>query len=144
MDHRSRTNLTAAAWGAIILMLVSLTGCKPSLGWHGRTNTFATYNGRELSARLPATIDVLTAAAAGEAALIGRGYVIGRREGTQGKTTIVGQTPAADWRRHVDRSVVFRAIQRKRGVHVEIHINPLPNEAESRAVLETTLAQLGM
>lgn len=128
----------------LVLAAFGAAGCKPSLGWHGRSNTFATYNGRELSAHLPPRVDVLTAAAAGEAALISRGYVIGRREGTSGKTTIIGQTPAADWRRHVDRSVVFTAVQRKRGVEVEIHINLLPNEAESRAVLETALAQLGM
>ena len=143
MDHRRRTN--SKRWAAALVVIAAgLTGCAPSLGWHGRSGTFATYNGRELSARLPARLDVMTIAAAGEAALIGRGYVITRREGTQGKSTVVGKAPAADWRRHIERAVVFQASQRKRGVRVEIHINPLPNEAESRAVLETALAQLGM
>ncbi|RMH27488.1 MAG: hypothetical protein D6693_05240 [Planctomycetota bacterium] len=88
-------------------------------------------------------MDVLTAAAAGEAALAERGYVISRREGTAGRMVVVGRTPAAGWRRHTDRTVTFRAIRRMRGVRVEVVISPLPNEAESRAVLAAALGRVG-
>jgi hypothetical protein len=111
---------------------------------HGASRTLATYAAGGLSTNLTRGVGVMTAAAAGEAALIERGYVIIKREGTQGNTTIRAITPEAGRRRHFTRSAVFRAFQRNRGVRIEIHMDPLPNEAESRAILDATFAQLGL
>lgn len=150
MVARRRTNPPARRFrNATALLLagaligLSEIGCSPSVGRLGSTGTIGVYSGRTLAARMPAGVDVLTAAAAGKAALIERGYVVSRREGTSGRVVVIGRTPAAGWRRHTDRTVTFRAIRKMRGVRVEVHITPLPNEAESRAVLSAALEQLG-
>ncbi len=88
--------------------------------------------------------DVLTVAAAGEAALLERGYVISRKEGTQGSATIIADTPSAGARQLIARSVVFKAIQRNQSVKIEVQVKPFPNEAEPRAVMDATLARLGL
>lgn len=121
-----------------------MIGCAPHLKIQGDSRTLAVYSGATLAARMPARIDVVTAAAAGEAALEERGYIISRREGTSGRMVVVGKTPAAGWRRHTDRAVHFRAIRRPRGVRVEIHVGRVGDEAESRAILDATLASLGL
>lgn len=146
MDHRSRANTKAgrAALLAVIALALVGAGCAPSLAAHGRSRTLGTYNGLALSATVPMRFDVLTVAAAGEAALIERGYVISRKEGTQGRTTIVADTPAAGQRQLIERTVIFRAIQRNRNVKIEVSVRPMPNEAEPRAVLDATLARLGL
>lgn len=128
--------------GAVIA--IRLSGCTPTIAAQGQSGTIVTFSGLGLNARLPKEMDVLTVAAAAEATLLERGYVITRRHGTSGRTTIHAATPALGWRRHVERSVVFRAIQKNRTVQVEIAVDPMPSEAESRAIFDGTLAQLGL
>lgn len=127
----------------VAVLSLAPAGCAVSIQSHGSSGTVATYSGGGLHTHLSRGVDVLTAAAAGEAALIERGYVIIKREGTQGRMTIRAITPEAGGRRHFTRSVVFRVFQRNRGVRIDIHMDPLPNEAESRAILDATFAHLG-
>lgn len=146
MDFRGRANSKAGRAALVMATLAGAAalGCAPSLAVHGQSRTLATYNGVELSASVPPQFDVLTVAAAGEAALIERGYVIARKDGTQGRTTIIADTPAASHRQLTERTVVFRAVQKNRAVRIEVTVRPLPNEAEPRAVLDATLARLGL
>lgn len=123
---------------------VTLTACKPSLRVHGASRIHASYRTGSLNASVPIEFDVLTVAAAGEAALLERGYVIARREGTQGRMTIVADTPAGAERQWIERTVIFKAAQRNRGSHIEISVRPIPNEPETRAVLDGTLLRLGL
>lgn len=146
MDHWGRINPKAGRTVLLMALLFALAGvgCKPSLAMHGQSRTLASFNGIELSATVPMEFDVLTVAAAGEAALIERGYVIARKDGTQGRTTIIANTPAAEHRQLMERTVVFRAVQKNRAVRIEVKVRPLPNEAEPRAVMDATLARLGL
>jgi len=124
-------------------VFIALGRCASSTQSQGSSHTLATYSGGSLSAHLSQGVDVMTAVSAGEAALLERGYVIVRREGTQGRMTLRATTPEAGRRQHFTRSVVFRAFQRNRGVQIEIQMDPLPKEAESRAILDATFAHLG-
>lgn len=144
MDRRSSTAGRRLTLLVAAGVFIALGGCAAaSIQSHGSSHTLAIYSSGSLRAHLSRGVDVMTAAAAGEAALIERGYVIVRREGTQGRMTLRGATPDAGRRRHFARSVVFRAFQRNRGVRIEIQMDPLPNEAESRAILDATFAHLG-
>ncbi len=150
MDRRGRTNQTrrrvvriAAVTFAAAVAIVS-TGCAPTLAVQGDSRTLAAYSGATLWAKMPEHVDVTTAAAAGEVALVERGYVIYRREGTSGRSVVIGKTPAAGWRRHVDRTAEVRASQRRGGVRVEVSISPVPSQAESRAIFDAMLARLGI
>lgn len=151
MDRRGRTNTPSrraarvfAVIGAVLVFVVVSGGCTPSLAVQGDSRTLAAFSGATLWAKMPAHIDVVTAAAAGEVALVERGYVIARREGTSGRTIVIGKTPAAGWRRHVDRTAEVRASQRGGGVRVEVSISPIPSQAETRAIFDAMLAQLGL
>ena len=140
-----RAALTAIVIGGALAFAATLVGCRTvTIAPQGKSKTIATYHTGVVSARLPETMDVLTAAAAGEAALLERGYVITRRTKTNGQSVLRATTPTAGWRRHFDRRVVFRAMQRNRSVRVDIVIDPFPDEAESRSILDATLAQLGL
>lgn len=150
MDRRGRTNQTrrrivriAAVTCAAAVAIVP-AACAPTLAVQGDSRTLAAYSGATLWAKMPEHVDVTTAAAAGESALVERGYVIHRREGTSGRSVVIGKTPAAGWRRHVDRTAEVRASQRRGGVRVEVSISPVPSQAESRAIFDAMLARLGI
>ncbi len=147
MDIRGRTSATlrrAARIAAVICAAAVSVGCAPTLAVQGDSRTLAAFSGATLWAKMPGHIDVATAAAAGEVALVERGYVIARREGTSGRAVVIGKTPAAGWRRHVDRTAEVRASQRRGGVRVEVSISPVPSQAESRAIFDGMLALMGI
>jgi len=127
------------------LLLVFVAGCEATTTLHGARQTPAHYlpAGR-LETQLPARLPVSATMAAGKAALLGRGYVIVRESATDEYGLIVGKTPALGMRRHVTRTVTVKSWRAAAGPEVVVEFGPLPDEIETKAVLDDMLALLDL
>lgn len=125
-----------------MLVAGAAVGCSPTVGYHGRSRVTAEHELGTLDATLPGTITVGAAAAAGEATLRSRGYVIVADRRTKGLSTVTGRRPARGLWRHISRTATFEARVGSRGVDVSVTIRPLGDEAEARAILGDALALL--
>ena len=114
-------------------------------GVQGETGIEAGYQGRQLRAHLPCWVQVPSAAAAAERVLTIRGLSISHREVDMGSALILGTPPGADPNPLIRRERVRVNIGLDEGcTWVNILVEPVGHEAESRAILEQMLFELGL
>lgn len=114
-------------------------------GVQGQTGIQAGYQGRQLRAHLPCWVQVPSAAAAAERVLTIRGLSISHREVDLGSALILGTPPGADPNPLLRRERVRVNIGLdEQCTFVNILVEPVGNEAESRAILEQMLYELGL
>jgi len=138
-------------------VLLCLAGCRATPGYQGGTTVggangrsggqdqrriLATYRYRRLTSDLPGPIWVTAVIAAATQALAGRGYAVERRL-THGSGQVVASAPGSGMLDKV--TVSAREVSGSGGaVRVEIVIDPLGDQTESRAILDAMLARLGL
>jgi hypothetical protein len=117
-----------------------MTGCKATPGYQGGHRAIlATYRFRTLTADLPATVRVPAVVAAARQALADRGYAV-RPARTEDEGTLEATAPeASDFER-----VVVSARLTSGGTRVQVTVEPLGDQAESRAILDGILGRLGL
>lgn len=137
--------LWIVAAGLAVAMLGG--GCESRYAWQGDPGgrVLAAYSGRTLSTELPDNVRVPAIIAAGESALLNRGYSIVTRDATIDKGRVVGRPSDGGLAGYVgmDR-VIISSKQSARGTRVWVTAEPLGDETLSRAVLDAILVRLGM
>ena len=99
----------------------------------------ATYQGRRLTADLPAEVRVPAVIAAARATLMQRGYAIQSESATEDEGSISAAPPDPG----VLESVEVGVKRAASGTHIRIIAQPLGSQARSRAILDGILANLG-
>ncbi len=132
-----------AVWlGLAATCAMAVGGCRASTMRQGQTCVEARFSSfGELKADLPSTVSIPTAATAGRSALRTRGYVIVEERVLRGYSNIVGCAPGDDW--IFGRTANFEARTAGSFTTLTIKTSPAADEAESRAILEQTLALIG-
>lgn len=115
------------------------SACQSQVVPVGTDGRAATYSLATLSTDLPPDNPVLTVAAAAERALQLRGYVITRRVNSERECLLGGEFPG---QRENSRTDVY-IFTLHTGVRVQITIRPFGDLAESQAMMDAILAQLG-
>lgn len=124
----------------LLCLLVALTvGCKAKPAWQGRGDVLALYQFRTLTAEFPDQIGVPAVVASAESALRSRGYAVTRSETTRDKGVVHAKKPDPST---LEKVVVIVRLSRL-GTRVELRMDPLGNEAQSRAILDDMLVRLG-
>jgi hypothetical protein len=117
-----------------------LPACQPSVASQGQNrDVLASYQFRTLKSRLGPEVQVLTVRAAAEQALRARGYVITNVTGAGDRSRVEAQAAGQGT---LDKLVV-ETWAGDRFTGVSVTIEPLGDEAESRAVLDAMLNRLG-
>jgi len=125
---------------AAALVVAGMSGCRATPAYQGgQRSVLATYRFRRLTADLPPTVRVQAVVAAARQALAHRGYAV-----TPGTTEDSGRVLATAPSAGMLESVEVSARIVPDGTRVEIIIDPLGNQVESRAILDAILARLGM
>lgn len=120
----------------------ALAGCRSDLGTAGyRREITAAYRWRTLTCDLPAEVRIPAIVSAADAELRRRGYAVDRAAVTLDEGRLTGQRYDND---RLERVVVNVQPLRNGEHRVQITIEPLGNQAQSRAILDGMLAQLGV
>lgn len=149
LPHPSRNSNSRAGSGpgsaalrvlTAAVVAAGLAGCRASPAYQGGERAvLAKYQFRRLTADLPQTVRVPGAIAAAMEALIARGYAV-QPDTTHGSGRVVASAPAAGM---LDKVTVM-ATEVPGAVRVEIVVDPLGDQMESRAILDAMLVRLGM
>jgi hypothetical protein len=111
----------------------------------GQTGVVANYQGRQLRAHLPCWVQVPSVAAAAQRVLTNRGLSISHRKVDLGSALILGTPPGSNPNPLIMRQRVRVNIGIDREcTWVNILVEPVGHEAESRAILEQMLFELGL
>lgn len=131
----------------VLIAGVTGGGCQSRYAWQGDPGgrVLAAYSGRTLSTELPDDVRVPAIIAAGEAALLSRGYSIVTRSATIDTGRVVGRRADGGLAGYVgfDR-VIVSSKQSARGTRIWVVAEPLGDETLSRALLDAILVRLGM
>lgn len=140
VDHRSM-DATSVIRVLVCLLAsgVTLAGCASQVVPVGREGQPASYVVGTLSTDLNTDHDAITVAAAGEAALLSRGYVITRRTASQRECRYVGEYPGAAQR----VSAEIYLFNLNSGLRLNVTVHPLGDLAESQSIMDAMLANLG-
>ena len=99
----------------------------------------ATYQVRRLQATLPPEVRIPSIVAAARASLMERGYSIQSATATEDQGNVSALPPDAGW----FESMEVKVWQSAAGPTVRIIAEPIGNQAKSRVILDSILAQLG-
>jgi hypothetical protein len=141
-NSNSRAGPGSAALRVLVAAVVAagLAGCRATPAYQGGERTvLAKYQFRRLTADLPQTVRVPGAMAAATEALIARGYAV-QPDTTHGSGRVVATAPASGL---LDKVTVM-ASEVPGAVRVEIVVDPLGDQTESRAILDAMLVRLGL
>jgi hypothetical protein len=114
-------------------------GCRASVREQGETGITASYWGRTLTAELPDRVRPPAVVSAASTALEARGYSVAESSATAESGRVWAVPPDAGY---FDGALVTADLS-KRGTRVKVRMEPLGDEAKSRAVLDAVLVRLG-
>ena len=135
---RSRL-LGSAGLAGLGAALLVCGGCRASVQRQGESQVLASYLGRTLTAELPERVRPPAVVGAAQDALAARGYSIADSEATGESGRVWAVPPDAGW---LEGALVTADLS-KRGTRVKVRLEPLGDEAKSRAVLDAVLVRLG-
>ncbi len=124
---------------ALLAFLTVLPACQTTVVPVGQDGRAASYSFGTLSTDLGPEVSVLTAAAAGEKAMGMRGYAVMGRFTTERESRLTGEYAGAAAR----NSAEIHIFTLHTGVRIRITMHPLGDLAESQALMDATLAQIG-
>lgn len=135
----SRRRVGRNASAAFASIAIAFAACSPQLSSHGREHITAAYSLGTLTCDLPDSVRVPAIMAAAEGALRGRGYSISAKASTDDRGRIYARAP----RESRIEGVSIEARVTGAGHQVSVHVDPLGDDARSRALLDDILARLG-
>jgi hypothetical protein len=139
------------AIAATLVFTFALPACKSVSAVAGsKRDITAKYAYRTLKAVVPETLRVPTVAIAADQALRNRGYMVASREITEDQARVEGLPPrdtsATHPLRSIDKAIVNIDLVSGRtgpGTRIQITLDPLGDQAKSRAILDEMLQILG-
>ncbi len=134
MTHASGFTKSLMLAGSLLL-----TGCQTSVVPVGQDGRAASYSFGTLATDLGPEVSVLAAAAAAEKAMGMRGYAVMGRFTTERESRLTGEYAGAAARNAAE----IHIFTLHTGVRIRVTLKPLGDLAESQALLDATLAQLG-
>lgn len=145
--NRTRTWLARAARGRVASLVIGtalgaslmLGGCRASVQAQGESRVAASYWGRTLTAELPDRVRPPAVVSAATSALQSRGYSVADAEATAEHGRVWAVPPDAGW---FEGALVTTDLSKK-GTRVKVRMEPMGDEAKSRAVLDAVLVRLG-
>jgi hypothetical protein len=124
---------------ASLSLISTLGACQTSVVSVGQDGRAASYSFGTLMTDLGPEVSVLTAAAAAEKAMAMRGYAVMGRFTTERESRLTGEYAGA-----ADRNAAeIHIFTLHTGIRIRITVKPLGDLAESQALMDATLAQLG-
>lgn len=122
------------------LLGISGLGCEGTTGSHGtHRDVSATYFFGDLTCDLPDKLRVPAIASAADAVLRDRGYAVSESRTGADFAEVKGKLQGDGWY----EGVILKATVSSSGTRVRIHIDPVGDEAASRAILDAVLVRLG-